>query len=332
MKSYVRTDLQKLAFDAVNSKDKIGMSKEQMNDAIRNAINTACGSETWNPYAFKKNAQDVFQLLAEIMPVNMRETLDVQLNRFCDFRDENLGEKTYFKVEDRSVYNVLTVSTGNQNITRNKIIDSNFKIDTVLKGVKFFDELESFMRGNMDFARLSEKANEAMSTYVGELISTTIYGGYSAIQSRFKATGSYDPSTLNLIIENIKAENKTNAVQIFGTTTALANVADGFGYSDAAKDRANTWGYYGQFRGADLIALPQAYSSGTDSFHVDNSHLIILPAGEKIVKVVFEGAPIVDWNDNMNRNDMQYEIIFLRRVGAAALTAIDGKYGMYKFS
>jgi hypothetical protein len=325
------SDIQRLAFDAGSRKAREGMTVDQLNEAVRNAIREACGGD-WNPYAFKKNAQDVFALMAELMPVNMKATLGDQLDPFCDFRDEALGNKTYFKIEDRTVYPVLTVATGNQNITRNKIIDSNFKVDTVLKGVKFYDELDSFMRGNMDFARLNQKATEAMSNYVGELVSTTIYGAYASIQTRFRATGAFDSSTLNTIIENIKAENKTNNVQIFGTTTALSNVVDAFGYSDAGKDQANAWGYYGNFRGTSLIALPQAYSANSTTFHVDTDHIIILPAGEKIVKVVFEGEPIVDMNDNMNRADMQHEIVFMRRIGAASITAVDGKFGMYKFS
>lgn len=331
MKSFVKSDIQKLAFDACNKTAREGMSLEDLNNAVREAITEACGGE-WNGYAFKENKYKVFALMAEIMPTAMRATLGNQFDAFAEFRDEALGDKTYFKVEDRTVYPTLTVATGNQNISRNKIIDSNFKVDTVLKGIKFYDELDNFMRGNMDFARLNEKATESMSAYVGELISTTIYGAYSSIATRFKATGAFDAGTLTTIIENIKAENGVNAVQIFGTTTALANIADGFGYSDNAKDRANSWGYYGEFRGTSLIALPQAYTAGTSTLHVDTDHIIILPANEKIVKVVFEGEAIVDMNDNMNRNDMQTEILFLRKIGAAAITAVDGKFGMYKFS
>ena len=331
MKSYVRTDMQKIAFDAANGNVRDGMSKEQLDDAIRTAINEACGGTTWNPYSFKKNAQDVFALLAEIMPVSMRETLDEQLNRFVEMRDEARGDTTYFKIEDRTVYPVLTVATGNQNVTRNKLIDVNFQVPTVLKIVKFYDELDSFMRGNMDFARLSQKANEAMANYVGELISTTIMGSYSSIQTRFKKTGAFDASNLMDIVKNIKAENGTQSVQIFGTEAALANIADGFGYSDLAKDKANSIGFYDTFRGIELIKLPQSYTAGTDTLHVDEDRVIILPADEKIVKVVFEGKAIVDWNNNMNRNDMQHEIVFMRRVGAAAITAVDGKFGMYIF-
>jgi hypothetical protein len=331
MKSFVLSDIQKLAFDAGSRKAREGMTVEQTNEAIRAAVREACGG-TWCPYEFEINAPRVFKLMAEIMPANMRATLVNQFEEFAEMKDEALGDKTYFKVEDRTVYPVLTVSTGNQNISRNKIIDTNFKVDTKLKGIKFFDELDSFMRGNMDFARLNQKATEAMSNYVGELISTTIYNSYSDIQTRFRATGAFDASTLDEIVEHIQAENRTNDIQIFGTKTALSNIVDDKGYSDAAKDRANSWGYYGEFRGNSLIALPQAYSANSNNFHVDTDHIIILPASEKIIKVVFEGDPIVRYNNGDNRNDMQQEILFLRKVGASALTAVDGKFGMYKFS
>ena len=333
MKSFVLSDIQKLAFDAGNKIDRAGMSKEDVNEAIRNAVREACGGD-WNPYAFKKNAQDVFALLAEIMPVNMRATLGQQLDSFCDFRDEALGDKTYFTIYDRTVFKTLTVATGTKNITRVKLEDTNFKVDTKLQGIRMYDELDSFMRGNMDFARLNEKATEAMSQYVGELVASTIYGAYSSIKTRFKATGSYDASTLSSIIKHIKSENGVNSVQIFGNEDALANIADQFGYSDNAKDQANKWGYYGTFRGTDLIALPQSYVAGEGStdFAVDSSHVIIVPkTSDKIVKVVFEGEVIVDMNNSLSRTDLQQEILFMRRIGAAAITAVDGRYGMYKF-
>jgi hypothetical protein len=183
----------------------------------------------------------------------------------------------------------------------------------------------------MDLARISAKAIASYENHVGKLIADTIYGSYSAVETEYKATGSFVASTLDLIIEHVKAANNVDGVQIFGTVSALGNVADGFGYSDRAKDEANNLGYYGTFRGSDLIALPQGYVAGTRTFAVNNNHVVILPAGEKIVKVVLEGAPVVEMSDAMQRNDLQPEMTFIRRIGAAALTVPEGKFGIYKF-
>ena len=54
-------------------------------------------------------------------------------------------------------------------------------------------------------------------------------------------------------------------------------------------------------------------------------------AGEKIVKVAFEGQPLIEMTTE-GRNDLQMEFSVQRRVGAASITVTDGLYGLYRFS
>ena len=330
MKTFVMSDLQKLAFCASTENKYEGYTKEQLNDAVRNAVKDACGGE-WNYYKFMENRYKVFAIMAEIMPVSMNSNLAGKFDPFAEFKDTAVGDKPYFWVEDNTTYPVVTVARGNMGIDRNKIIDRNFTIATVGKAIKFYEEFDMFMAGKMDMGRLTEKASGAMANYVGELISDTIYNSYSAVGTNFKVTGAFDAATLATLIEHIKVANSVERVQIFGTTTALVNVADGFGYSDRARDSANGVGYYDTFRGTDLFALPQAYAAGTTTFKVNTTSLIILPASEKIIKVLFEGEALVDMKDGMSRNDMQPEIFFSRRIGAGAITVPEGKYGLYRF-
>lgn len=330
MKSFVMNTNQKLAFGAVTGITKEGFTKEQMNEAVRNVVREACGGE-WNYYKFMENKYKVFAIMAEVMPVAMNASLSGKFDGFAEFKDTALGDKPYFWVEDNQVYPVYTAARGNQDIERQRIVDRNFTVPTIIKAIKFYDEFDAFMSGKMDMSRLTEKAVISMSNYVGELIADTIYGSYASVDTEFKATGAFSASTLVSIIENVKAATGAERLQIYGTTTALSNVADGAGYSDGAKDGFNSLGYYNTFRGTDLIALPQAYAAQTQTLKVNSAHIIILPANEKIVKVLFEGEALVDMKDGMNRNDMQPEVLFTRRVGAAAITVPEGKFGFYKF-
>jgi hypothetical protein len=324
-------DVQKLAFDAANGIARDGYTKEQINDAVRNAVNEACGG-AWNYYNFMENRYKVFKIMAEIMPVAMQANLSARFESFAQFHDTATGDKPYFFVEDNETYPVVTVARGNMDVERNRIIDRNFTVATQSKAIKFYEEFDMFMTGKMDMARLTEKASTAMTNYVGELIATTIYGSYSAVGANYKTTGAFDAATFNTMIEHVKAATGAEKLQIFGTTTSLANVSDGFGYSDGSKDRANGLGYWGEFRGNSMVALPQAYTAGSvGTFHVSSNYLLLLPANEKIVKVLFEGEALVDMKDGMNRNDMQPEILFSRRVGAAAITVPAGKFGLWFF-
>lgn len=332
MNTFAFSDNQKLAYDATNGIAREGYTKEQMNDAVRNVIKEACGGE-WNYYNFMKNRYDVFAIMAEIMPVAMNASLAGKFDGFADFADTALGDKPYFWVEDNQVYPVYTAARGNGDTDRQKIVDRNFTVATTVKSIKFYEELDALLSGKMDMARLSEKASGAMAAYAGQLISDTIYGSYASVDTEYKATGTFSADTLAGIIEHVKAANGVDGVQIFGTTTALGNITDGAGYSDRAKDVFNGLGYYDTFRGSDLIALPQAYKAQSQTLAVDTAHVIVVPVSdEKIVKVLFEGTPYIDLKDGSSRNDLQPEVIFQRRIGAAALTVPEGKFGFYKFS
>lgn len=324
MANFVKSELQQLAYDAINTDISLG-------DAVREKIKEICGGE-WNYYRFMDKKNQVFEIISELMPAATQAGLGDKFNGFADFKDTAMGDKPYFVVEDNKNYPVYTSARGNGDIERHKIVDRNFKVDTDAKSIKFYDELDMFMANKIDLGRLTEKAVSAHGNYVGQLIATTIYNSYSSVGTDYKATGSFDADTLLGIIEQVKSETGAERLQIFGSVTALANISDGFGYSDGSKDSANQLGFYDTFRGTDLIALPQAKVAGGTTFAVNNSYVIILPADEKIVKVLFEGEPFVGMADNMDRNDLQTEILYSRRIGAAAITAVDGAYGLYKFA
>jgi hypothetical protein len=330
MKSFIPTDLQKLALDAyrgVSAK----FSKDELQNAVRNAITEACGG-AWDYYKFQENRYKVFAIIAQLMPVAMNASLAGKYDRFAEFKDTACGDLNYFNVEDNMIYNVYTTSRGNGDVERQKIVDRNFSVPTQMKIIKFYDELDQFMAGRIDFGRLTDKATGAFEHHIGQLIADAIYNSYSSVDTEFKATGAFSSTTLNSIIENVKAACSADRVQIWGTTTALSSVADGFGYSDNEKERANGFGYYGTFRGSDLIALPQAYQASTQTLAINTAHLIVLPANERIVKGVFEGETLVNSTDGMSRNDLQPEILYGRRVGVSAITVPEGLYGFYKLT
>lgn len=330
MKSFVLTDTQKLFRDAYTG-ISTNYSKNDLQDAVRNAVREACNGE-WNYYSFMDNRYKVFALIAQNMPIAMNASLAGRFAQFADFKDSALGDLNYFDVEDDTIYPVYTSSRGNGDVERQKIINKNFSVPTQMKTIKMYDELEMFMTGKADLAKMTDKATIALENYVGQLISDTIYNSYASVGTNFKATGAFSATTLDSIIEHVKAATGAERLQIWGSTSALGNIADGAGYSDRAKDGFNSVGYYDTFRGTDLFALPQAFTPGSQTFAVNRSYIIILPASEPIVKVVFEGDALVNMADGMNRNDMQPEIFYGRRIGAAALTTVEGKYGIYKFA
>lgn len=332
MKTFVMSDIQKTAYNAVTGNDA-NLTKKQLNDAIREKIKDVCGG-TFDYYKYMNKQWEIFAIIAELMPAATQASLAGKFDSFAEFKDTAMGDKNYFNVEDNRIYPLVTSARGNSDVERNKIIDRNLTVVTERKAITFYDELDNFMAGKITIERMSEKAVEAHGHFVGELVSDTIYNSYSAVNTLYKFTGAYDAAELVTIIEQVKAATGADRLQIFGTTTALANITDVAGTSDREKERFNGFGFYDTFRGTDLIALPQSYRAGTDpqTLAVNNANLIILPADEKIVKVVFEGVPVINSGESKDRNDEQIEISYARRVGAVALTVPEGMYGLYRFS
>lgn len=323
--------LKDVALDILTGQSRSGnFNKTEMNEFIKGAILEAVGGE-WNYYNFKQNEYKVFAVMSEILPVAINASLGGKFDPFADMKDTALGDKNSFHVEDDQLFPTYTAARGTQDIERVTLLNRQFSVPTSYKFIKIYAELDELMAGRVDFVRMVERVAISYAHEVGLMISNAIYGSYNSVGTPFKATGAFDEDTLDDIIDNVKAASGAQKLQIFGTGKALKNVANVFGYSDRAKDEANALGYYGNYGDLEMIALPQAYLARTQTFAVDRNHILVLPADAKIVKFVFEGAPLINSTNPMDRNDLQQEYLWGRMMGAVAITVQEGKYGFYKF-
>lgn len=332
MNTIVLNDIQKLSLDAYNGKPVDKYSVDGMNVAIRAAIVEACGGE-WNFYKFQKNKWDVYAIISETMPVSLKTSLEGAFGDMAEFKDTMLGDKNYFTVPQNDLFEVYTVARGNYDVERQRIVNNSFSVTTHKKLIKIYTEIDEFISGKIDWTELITRVTKSFGAYVGQLIYDTMYASYAAIGTNYKHTGAFDADIMLELISQVQSATGATKVQIFGTQVALANIADGSGYSDGEKRRFNEFGFYDMFRGNSLYMFPQAYKAGTTTKAVDDNSVFILPdIGEKIVKVVFEGDPEVRDTDGTARNDGQPEFLFGRMIGAASLTVNEGHYGMYKFA
>ena len=100
--------------------------------------------------------------------------------------------------------------------------------------------------------------------------------------------------------------------------------------SGSMKDELNTFGYLGTVSGMRLIEIPQAFKVNSDEFALSDDTLLILPEGEKVVGVVFEGDAMVNEPEGMSRHDMQLGFETLKKIGISVLQL--KVYGMAKLA
>lgn len=318
------TDLQKLAHDTYKGTVQ-KYSKQEAEDAIRNAIIDACGGE-WNFYNFQKNKWDVYQVISEVLSIGLGELLIDRFNRFADIIDTNLGDIPEFIIESKDLFRVATIANGNTDIRRQKLYNGKLDITTEKLAIKIYEDLDRFIAGRINWQNMIDRVQLSYGHEMAIRIYNAIYGAYDILTAPYQQSGTFDETKLLDLIAHVAASTGQTPV-VFGTKSALSKitVADS---SDAMKDEYNLMGYYGVFRGTDLLELPQAHKPGTSDFVVDDNFLLVVPNTEKIVKVVLEGDPFVYDTEPGERNDEQIEFFFARKAGVAVLRA--DIFGIYR--
>lgn len=320
------TDLQKLAIDTYNG-SVAKYSKDEAEDAIRTAVKDACGGE-WNYYSFMQNKYNVYAIISEVLSVGLGDLLIGKFDNFAEVRDVELGDKLTFEIENKDLFRVAAISDGNTDIRRQKLYRGKLEVATEKVGIKIYEDFDRFLAGRIDW---NEMVNRVQLSYANELsvrIYNAIYGSYDSLLAPYQITGTFDEGKLLEAIAHVEASTGQKAV-VFGTKTALAKVTTA-NVSDGMKDKLNVLGHYGMFRGTDLLELPQAHIAGTNKFAIADDFLLVVPNGEKIVKVILEGDAYIHDTEAGDRNDEQIEFFFGRKVGVGVLKA--DNYAMYKLS
>lgn len=327
------TDLQRLALDVYNGK-AVMFNEVAGEDALRNAINTAVGGE-FNYKNFRENKYKVFRIIEEVLDITLGVVITNQFDSLAEVKNVAIGERPSFRVEDNSLFRIARIAGGHNDLRRQKILNRRFEIDTDYFGAKIYAELEQFQAGLVDFSAMVNRLSLSFAHDMGKRIYEAIANSYTSLNAVYGqgvAEGSYNEDVLFELIQHVEAKSGKKAV-VMGTRKALRKVSKDlvggqFG-SDSMKDKLNQVGYIGNVGGTDLVLLPQAHKVGTDEFFVDDDMLIVVPAGEKLVKVVIEGeATMIETADAGARNDQQMEYLIQKKMGVGVMQS--AIYGMYK--
>jgi len=323
--------LEKIAYNAVTGEDK-EFSTKTSSDLIRKEIFDLMGGE-WSKNQFNHNINLIYEIIEQTIPVASQAKLGNSLNILADFRTADLGDKIFVKVKNNKVYAVQAAADGVGQVLRQKITEDGFFVSTNWVLITLYDEFTKFMNGDMDFAEMTQKINDAHEQYVGELIYDTINDSYSDLNTENVYTGASDASEINDVITSVKKRTGANSVMLIGTETALSNVSDVAGYSDSDKDMFNGMGFYGRFRGNAMMALPQSARAGSDgeTDTINDDQILVVPADEEIVVVVYEGDVDVD-SDSRMKNNKQFELTVGRKIGAHAKITPNDMYGIIRFA
>lgn len=298
------------------------------NDAMREIILEACGGE-FTPYNFERNKVDIYEIIGVAVDAVAPEVLTTQFDGLADVRNVATGDKPKFKVSDPRIIRVGRIAAGNRDMRRQTITGKSFTIETDWYSAAVYAELEQFIAGEIDWAKLIDKVNEGFSARIQTAIFEALTDSYSLLQASDKIEGKATLDGLLKLAERIQTKAR-RPVAIYGTKLALNKVAKMADMSGSMKDELNTFGYLGTVSGMRLIEIPQAFKVNSDEFALSDDTLLILPEGEKVVGVVFEGDAMVNEPEGMSRHDMQLGFETLKKIGISVLQL--KVYGMAKLA
>jgi hypothetical protein len=163
------------------------------------------------------------------------------------------------------------------------------------------------------------------------LIYKAIYESYTTLGAPYQISGIYQKDKLSDAIAHVESATGQKA-KIYGTKKSLGKVLDANTTAILSEDRKNQildFGHLKDFEGTEMIELPQGHKAGTTDFAINDNFLLIVPDGEQIVKLLFEGDAYVFENTEAGaRNDQQLEYLFGRKMGLGVLKS--AIYSIYR--
>jgi hypothetical protein len=316
----VKNEIQKLSLDLYNgSVEKY--SVEEANDVLRTAINDACGG-TFNKNTYMDNKGKVFQILEDVLSIASGYTLYERFEDLAEIHDVALGDTIEFTIEDTDLFKISTISVGNRDIRRQKLYGKKLTVSVEKLAVKIYEDLDRFLAGRINWANMIDRVANSFAHEMGIRIYNSVYAAYDSLTAPYQVamSGTFDEAKLIDAIAHVEASTGKVA-KVLGTKKSLAKITTAE-VSDEMKNTRNQIGHYGVFKGTALNVLPQGHKAGTSTFAVSDEFLIVIPDGEKIVKVILEGDVTIEEAPQGNaRNDESIEFFMGRKVGIATITA-----------
>ena len=293
------------------------LSAKALEETFRKELNELAGS----PALYRQNKNTIFELievqLSEVVPAKVL----AEYGQFADIRNFAQGEQAtfyqriseasrrrakqfvtkvglagryeVFKLDGRSLTVPVTAYGGAAQIAFEEFLDGRITMadvyDIVLEG--------------MDEAVYKEIA-KALKAYVDAMITanTSVAGTYVNVVT----ASSFDETAMDKLLMIADVYGKA---AIYCTFEFAATMIPQEGWvSDNMRDRRWNMGYLGDYKGHQVIVLPQSFTDETNKTKViDPAYAYIIPTGsEKPVKVAFEGSAQVkevdgdDWSKTIH--------------------------------
>lgn len=293
-------------------------SYEQLNDTFRDEL-----LEISSTYAlFRENKNTIFSLMEEIIDDVLPKKVLEAYGQFAEIKTFKQGDKPVFVQRITSA----AKRRGKQFVTKVGLagIYEVFKLDgktlevpTEAFGGAAQIGFEEFLDSRVNMADVLDIIMEGLDESVYREIAKSLIGAAKNLQeSNHVIHAGFDEAEMDKLLAVADSYGQST---IYCTFEFAATMVPAEGWrSDAMKDQRWNNGYLANYKGHNVIVLPQSYEDETNATKViDPAYAYIIPTGaQKPVKVAFEGQTIVRDIDNA---DMSKEVQVYKKFGVATM-------------
>lgn len=300
-----------------------------MNAAFVDGLNELAGSVN----QFMKNRYDIYDIVVQVADeVAPKKVID-GIGIFAEVQIVGQNQKALFKKKlGRNRAKKFLTQVGLSGVYETFRLDtSTFELAAHAVGGGATIDFERMLDGAESLAEVMEVLTEGMIDAVFLEVQKALKAAYNASNrpdANKYSSSAFDAAEFAKLINVVRAYG--DGVVIFAPpefigamgpdvlVPAIAGAAQGV-YHPQDLDAIHNTGFINLFRGTPIVQIPQSFvDENNDKTWIDPQMAYILPTGgEKVVKVVLEGATQI--TDFKNR-DNSLEVYMYKKMGCGILT------------
>jgi hypothetical protein len=293
-------------------------SYNEMQDTLRDEFKNLAGTYS----LYRENKNTIFALIEQTIDDVLPQKVLEQYSQFAEIKTFAQGDKPIFtqkithasrrrakqfigKVGLAGLYEVFKLDGQSYEVTTNAI------------GGAAQIGFEEFLDGRVDFADVLDIVMEGLDECIYIEIEKQLIGAVANVQPANKeSVNGFNEAAMDRLIGVADSYAKS---AIYCTFEFAATMVPSTGWvSEDMKNQKWNNGYLANYKGHQVIVLPQSYEDETNTVKVINpQYAWIIPVGaDKPVKIAFEGSTIVDEYTNYDRSR---EVQVYKKVGVRAV-------------
>ena len=295
-------------------------SYAELNETLRKELNEIAG--TYQLYRENKNL--VFALIEQtiddVLPVKVLQ----QYGQFAEIKTFAQGDRPVFTqkittaAKRRAKQFITKVGlAGRYEVF--KLDGKTYEVPTSAFGGAAQIGFEEFLDGRVDFAEVLDIVMQGLDECVYIEIERALKGAVTSLQAANKYSGNgFSEREMDKLLSVADSYGIRSTIYCTYEFAATMIPSDSWASSSMKEEKWNN-GYLANYKGHNVIVLPQSYEDETNTKKViDPQYAWIIPTGgnDKPVKVAFEGETCVRGAEN---EDWSREIQVYKKMGVAAI-------------